>query len=149
MQINILKELFIGFLRTRGMGRHFRRFAFLDLVKGPRSTGEMPPSLVKTLISSANSDSDELLKELDSHKDGLTETEAEFIRDRVGLNEIAQEKPPRWWTHLWYCYKNPFNLLLSLLAVISYYTDDQIGSLVISTMVVISTMLRFVQERCV
>ncbi|HUV99052.1 MAG TPA: magnesium-translocating P-type ATPase [Gallionella sp.] len=146
MQINFLKEYFIGFVRTRGLSRHFRRFAFLDLVKVPRNTGDIPSSLVQKLVAAANNDPDELLKELDSHTDGLTETEAEFIRDRIGLNEIAQEKPPRWWTHLWYCYKNPFNLLLSLLAVISYYTDDHIGSLVISTMVVISTMLRFIQE---
>ncbi|MGA9665949.1 MAG: magnesium-translocating P-type ATPase [Gallionella sp.] len=146
MQINFLKELFVGFVRTRGLSRHFRRFAFLDLVKGQKNTGDLPPSLVQALVAAANSEPDELLQQLDSHTDGLSETEAEFVRDRVGLNEIAQEKPPRWWTHLWYCYKNPFNLLLSLLAVISYYTDDHIGSLVIATMVVISTILRFIQE---
>ena len=146
MQLNFLKELFVGFVRTRGWSRHFRRFAFLDLVKGQKNTGDLPPSLLQALVAAANNDPDKLLQELDSHSDGLTETEAEFIRDRVGLNEIAQEKPPRWWTHLWYCYKNPFNLLLSLLAVISYYTDDHIGSLVIGTMVVISTVLRFIQE---
>ena len=38
----------------------------------------MSPSLVKTLIAAANSDPDELLKELETHHDGLTETEAEY-----------------------------------------------------------------------
>ncbi len=146
MQINFLKEMFVGFVRTRGMSRHFRRLGFLDLIKGPRDTKDLSPSLVKTLITAANSDPEELLKELETHQDGLSETEAEYTRGRVGLNEIAQEKPPSWWVHLWYCYKNPFNLLLSVLAIMSYYTDDVMGSIVISTMVVISTLLRFVQE---
>jgi len=146
MQINFLKELFVGFVRSRGMNRHFRRFAFLDLVKNRKETGELPAALVQALVSAANSEPAKLLKELESHDDGLTESEAEYMREHVGLNEIAQEKPPRWWVHLWYCYKNPFNLLLSVLAVMSYFTDDMIGSIVISAMVCLSTLLRFVQE---
>ena len=146
MRINFLKELFVRFVRTRGMSRHFRSIGFLDLIKGPRDTRDLSPQLVKTLVVAANSDPDELLKELETHHDGLSETEAEYTRGRVGLNEIAQEKPPSWRVHLWYCYKNPFNLLLSVLAIMSYYTDDVTGSIVISTMVFISTLLRFVQE---
>ncbi|MDU7368211.1 MAG: cation-transporting P-type ATPase, partial [Acinetobacter baumannii] len=33
------------------------------------------------------------------------------------LNEVTHEKPLTWWQHLWYCYRNPFNILLSLLGV--------------------------------
>src|SRR5271169_6406606 len=146
MRFWILKEVFVSFVRTRGMSRHFRRLGFLDLVKGPRDAGYLPPSLVQTLVAAANSEPDKLLKELETHNDGLSETEAEYTRGRVGLNEIAQEKPPRWWVHLWYCYKNPFNLLLSVLAIMSYYTEDMMGSIVISSMVFISTLLRFFQE---
>jgi len=36
---------------------------------------------------------------------------------RSGPNEVAHEKPLPWWLHLWHCYKNPFNLLLTVLAV--------------------------------
>jgi Mg2+-importing ATPase len=49
-------------------------------------------------------------------------------------------------THLWHCYKNPFNLLLTLLAVISWLTEDLKAATVIFSMVVLSTLLRFWQE---
>ena len=146
MQLNFLKEFFAGFVRSRGMSRHFRRLGFLDLIKGPRDTRDLSPQLVQTLIKAANSTADDLLENLETHHDGLSEAEAEYIRTRIGLNEIAQEEPPSRWVHLWYCYKNPFNLLLSVLAIMSYYTDDKMGSIVIFTMVIISTLLRFVQE---
>ena len=51
-----------------------------------------------------------------------------------------------WWRHLWQCYANPFNLLLTGLATVSYYTEDMKATIVISTMVILSTVLRFVQE---
>jgi Mg2+-importing ATPase len=71
-------------------------------------------------VAAAKSDAGSLLKTLDTHAAGLNESQADAIRERVGPNEVEHEKPLRWWLHLWYCYKNPFNLLLSLLAVVSY-----------------------------
>ncbi|MFX9420522.1 magnesium-translocating P-type ATPase, partial [Acinetobacter baumannii] len=47
---------------------------------------------------------------------------------------------------LWYCYRNPFNILLSLLALIAFFTDDLTGSTIISVMVILSTLLRYWQE---
>ncbi len=47
---------------------------------------------------------------------------------------------------MWHCYKNPFNLLLTLLAAVSLATDDIQAAVVIGTMVVLSTLLRFWQE---
>ena len=37
-------------------------------------------------------------------------------RARWGSNEVAHEGPVRAWLHLWQCYSNPFNLLLTVLA---------------------------------
>ena len=69
------------------------------------------------------------------------------MRERVGPNEIEHEKPLPWWLHLWHCYRTPFDLLLTLLAVISYVTEDLKATVVISSMVVISVAIRFWQER--
>ena len=146
MQFGFLKEFFVSFVRTRAINRHFHRLVNLETLRGARTSRELPASLVQTLVASANSTPEELLKQLGSHNDGLTEHEAEAIRENTGLNEVEHEKPLRWWLHLWYCYKNPFNLLLTVLAVISYYTEDMKATIVISAMVVISTLMRFVQE---
>ena len=146
MNFTLLKELFAGFLRTRHLARHFRRLALLDSIAQTGVSREVPPALTQTLVSAATAETDALLRQLDSHADGLSESQAEAVRARVGLNEVEHEKPLPWWTHLWHCYKNPFNLLLTLLAVISYLTEDMKATVVIGTMVVLSTLLRFWQE---
>ncbi|MDR1996279.1 magnesium-translocating P-type ATPase [Azonexus sp.] len=146
MSLSTLKSFFAGFLRTRHIGRHFRRLALLDTLTRSGVSREIPDSLAQTLVVAAKSRSEELLVSLNSHGEGLSEAQAEAIRERVGLNEVEHEKPLPWWTHLWHCYQNPFNLLLTLLAVISYLTEDAQATIVISTMVVLSTCLRFWQE---
>ena len=55
----------------------------------------------------------------------------------MGLNEVEQEKPMPWWLHLWRCYSNPFNLLLTLLAV-----PCRTSKTTLSGMVVIAAMVR-------
>src|SRR5690606_21413144 len=107
---------------------------------------EAPGALSRNLAAAALEDRDALLARLGSHIDGLTERQAEAIRARVGLNEVGREKPMSWWRHLWHCYCNPLNLLLTLLTAISWWTDDLEAVTVIGTMVALSTVLRFWQE---
>ena len=146
MNINILKELFAGFVRTRGIGRHFRRLPLLDGLAGTGVSRELPPNLSQALVSAAQSDPDALLVQLDSHPHGLSEAQADAARERFGLNEVEHEKPMPWWLHLWHCYKTPFDLLLTLLATISYFTEDLKATIVIGSMVVLSVFIRFWQE---
>ncbi|KQB54132.1 magnesium-translocating P-type ATPase [Pseudomonas endophytica] len=141
-----LKEFFAGFLRTRHIGRHFRRLVVLDSLTNTTVSREVPPTLAHTLVTCANSDSAALIDTLGTHTDGLSEAEVEALRQQHGLNEIEHEQPLSRWVHLWHCYKNPFNLLLTLLAGVSLATDDIQAAVVISTMVVLSTLLRFWQE---
>jgi P-type Mg2+ transporter len=145
MNLAMLKEFFAGFVRTRAITRHFRRLALLDSITA--SVGrEMPASLAKSLVAASCGEADAILKTLDSHADGLTESQADAIRGRIGPNEIDHEKPLPWWWHLWHCYKNPFNLLLTFLAVVSYVTEDMKATGVIASMIVLSTLIRFWQE---
>jgi Mg2+-importing ATPase len=145
-KLSVLQELFAGFVRTRGIGRHFRRLLLLDSLAGTGVSREVPATLSQTLIAAAKSDADALLKQLDSHAHGLSEAQATNARERFGLNEIEQEKPLPWWLHLWHCYKTPFDLLLTALAAISYVTEDMKATIVIGSMVVLSVMIRFWQE---
>ncbi|MDR2000224.1 MAG: magnesium-translocating P-type ATPase, partial [Zoogloeaceae bacterium] len=147
MNLAILKELFAGFVRTRGFGRHYRRLALLDSLPGTTVSREVPLSLAQTLVAAAKSDPGALLEQLNSHWEGLSADQAETIRDEVGPNLVEHEKPLSWWQHLWYCYKTPFDLLLTLLAIISFVTDDMQATIVIGTMVVLSVAIRFWQER--
>jgi len=146
MKLTLLKEFFAGFLRTRHFARHFRRLALLESFSDASVSRDVPPTLGQTLVAAANSDAAQLLDQLGSHTDGLSTEEADALRERHGLNEVEHEQALPWWTHLWHCYKNPFNLLLTLLAVISWLTEDMKAATVIFSMVVLSTLLRFWQE---
>ncbi|EIK94096.1 magnesium-transporting ATPase MgtA [Pseudomonas sp. M47T1] len=146
MNFTLLKEFFAGFLRTRHIARHFRRLALFESLNDSNVSREIPPTLAQTLVAAAGGDSQALLQRLDSHTDGLREAQAQDICARVGLNEVEHEQPLPWYVHLWQCYKNPFNLLLTLLAFVSFVTEDMKAALVIGSMVVLSTLLRFWQE---
>ncbi len=146
MNLTLLKEFFAGFLRTRHIARHFRRLAMLETVTDASVSREVPPTLAQTLVVAANSSAGQLLGTLGSHTEGLNTQEADALRVQYGLNEVEHEQPLPWWVHLWHCYKNPFNLLLTLLAVISWLTEDMKAATVIFSMVVLSTLLRFWQE---
>jgi Mg2+-importing ATPase len=146
LPMNILRTLFGAFLRTRRATRHFRRLLILESVTAS-GMGGLPDALARTLLQAAQADLPAVLQQLDSTGDGLSDAEADVIRERVGPNEVEHEKPLPWWLHLWHSYRNPFNLLLTLLAVVSFATADVQGTSVIATMVVLSTLIRFVQER--
>ncbi len=146
MNQSFFKEFFAGFIRSHGISRHFRRLAILDAFKGTAVIRDVPSALNRTLTSASYSEIDRLFADLDTHLDGLTETQAELIRERVGTNEVEHEKPMPAWLHLWYCYKNPFSLLLTVLATISYFTEDIKAAIVISAMVVLATFTRYIQE---
>ena len=147
MKLAFLKELFAAFLRARHFGRHFRRLALFESLAGTRVSRDLPPSLAQELTAAATSDVEGLLARLESHADGLSEVRANLVRTQVGPNEVEHEKPLPWWVHLWHCYRTPFDLLLTVLAVISYVTEDLKAMIVIGSMVVLSVAIRFWQER--
>jgi len=146
MNLNILQETFASFVRSHGMEHHFRRLAILDMFLGTPAAKDVSQSLATSLLEASDADPTVLLKNLGSRMDGLTEGESDQIRESSGPNEVAHEKPLSWWMHLWQCYTNPFNLLLTVLAIISYLTEDMRATIVIGLMVILSTVMRFFQE---
>ena len=144
--MNLFKTFFGSFLHTRRVGRYFRRIALFESLGDSAASRTVPGELAQALRQAAHEDLPQALQRLSAHADGLTEHEADAIRARVGPNEIAHEKPLPAWLHLWHCYYNPFNLLLTLLAVVSHLTEDEKATIVIGSMVVLSTLIRFVQE---
>ena len=146
MNIEIIKELLSGHLVKKHFTRHFRRLALLDVLHGGKVSHEAPASLTTSLKSAAHISAEELLQELHSHPNGLDEQAVAAIRQQVGYNVVDHDAPRPWWQHLWQCYSNPFSLLLTVLAVISWFTQDMKAAVVISLMIVLSTVMRFVQE---
>jgi Mg2+-importing ATPase len=146
--LDSFKNRVIGFFDNRfTMRKQFNGDPnLLDEVYGINSK-DAASTITANLIKYAYATDEVLFSDLDSYPFGLTEQKVEQKREIHGFNQVEQEKKLTWYGHLWLCYKNPFNLLLSVLAFVYYFTDDMKGTTVISSMVVISTFLRFIQER--
>ena len=91
---------------------------------------------------------DELLDALGTTPGGLDEDSIAERLDNDGVNEVSHEKPPHWSRQLLHAFKNPFIIVLLVLAVVQLVTDsaDLTGPVIIAVMVGISVVLSFTQE---
>ncbi len=144
MQFNTLaRQLFAQ------LSRHLpRRLVQRDLMPDSSNiaSADIPESLSRQCLKYARASEGAMYLEFNSHPEGLNAMEIEEATEKYGLNQIPGQKPSPWWVHLWSCYRNPFNLLLTVLAIISYSTEDLFAAGVIALMVIISTLLNFIQE---
>jgi Mg2+-importing ATPase len=145
-QVNLVRY-FRGFLRARRSARLFRRPIVLDSLSRGRRLDAPSDAHNRRLASQAQIDLADLLAQLGTSDRGLSNAEAEALREQHGLNQIEHEGPMPWWQRVWVSYNNPFNLLLTLLAAVSYFTDDIQAAVVIGLMVLLATTIRFFQER--
>ena len=89
-----------------------------------------------------------LLETFDTSAAGLNEEQIGERLERDGLNEVTHEKPPHWALQLLHAFKNPFIVVLLVLAGVQLGTDSTnlTGPTIISVMVLISVLLSFSQE---
>lgn len=147
MRLDLIRTHLLEFINKGFPARQLRRLAARDLLRGAAVGRQASNALTSSLLEWSALESASVLERLESRREGLSETEAEERRQRDGLNEVDQDRPIGAWMHLWYCYCNPFNLLLTVLATISWLTEDVEAAVVIGSMVAISTLLRFIQEK--
>ena len=98
---------------------------------------------------------DEALTRLDATRSGLTPEQVEQRLEQYGANEIRHEKPPSWYSQLFHAFVTPFNGVLFAVSIVSLFTDVIFAApedrtfrtiIVLTTMVLLSTLLRFWQE---
>jgi Mg2+-importing ATPase len=91
-------------------------------------------------------DAETLLQEYVVTLDGLSpETAAERLEE-YGPNTVVREEANGWWRHLVHAFNNGFILLLLALAGVAAISGDSESATIISTMVLVSAILRFAQE---
>jgi Mg2+-importing ATPase len=147
---SLVARLLASVFRTRYLPRHFHRhFHRHPVLQGVVQSGvsrDLPESVGAALLAASAGSPEAALAQLGSRASGLTPAQAAAIRRRVGSNEVERDRPMRWWAHLWHSYSNPFNLLLSALALVSWLTQDLKAAAMIGSMVVLATSLRYWQE---
>jgi len=145
--MNIFSQYFGRFLASRRSKNLFRRRTILESLSRGRRADRLSDTLNRRLVDQARRELADLLAEMGSSAQGLSDAEVDILRAQHGFNEVEHERPVPWWRHLWLSYNNPFNLLLTLLAAVSCFTKDTQAAVVIGSMVVLATLIRFIQER--
>jgi len=98
------------------------------------------------LFEAASEDAGLVMTDLGTSIKGLCRAEAESRLASDGPNEFAKQKQGGWPHRLLLTLCNPLVILLSVLAIVSAVTGDMGGATVMSVMVILGVLLRFVQE---
>src|SRR3989442_11063916 len=106
----------------------------------------VPPAASSLLAEVSRMQPDEVLARLKTTNEGLSDSEAGQRLAEVGPNELAREKKHGWLWRLMITLRNPLVILLAALAIISFATGDSRAGIVMSLMVALGVILRFVQE---
>jgi P-type Mg2+ transporter len=88
----------------------------------------------------------EVLSRMKTSLEGLSNDDAEARLRKVGPNVVAASKRRGWPWQLLVATRNPLVILLGVLAAISFATGDMPAGSVMTVMVILSVVLRFVQE---
>ena len=136
----LLTQGFSSFLRRRRAQRHFERGPLLGALvaahaPAPQARDAIAATLGQALLAAAHDDPAQALARLQSQADGLDSAEAARRLARDGPNEVQHEAPLPGWLRLWHCYLNPFNVLLTALALLSFLSADAKATVVIGAMV--------------
>ena len=119
-------------------------FRILPWFTSRRANGHVEVSPL--LVEAATHSTVAALEKLGSRLDGLTSDEAESRLAEHGRNEVGAEKHWGWPTFLLHSLKNPLVILLAVLSVLSFATEDYRGGTVMTLMIILGVVLRFVQE---
>jgi Mg2+-importing ATPase len=129
--------------------------ALKSLGKTNGQSSEFDSASALRLKQAAASGKASFLEMLQTRADGLSAAEVKEHLLTYGLNEVSHEKAPAWYVQFIQAFINPFIGVLLILSIISLITDviiqapndrDYTTVAVIFTMVMLSAMLRFVQE---
>ncbi|MCD8307491.1 MAG: magnesium-translocating P-type ATPase [Clostridia bacterium] len=105
----------------------------------------------------AHEDTDAVFKELGTRMSGLSEGEVHDRREKYGSNKVTDHKKKSLGQRIAGAFINPFSVILMVLLLVSVITDvifplftdddmDFMTIIIIAVMVIVSGILRFVQE---
>ena len=125
------------------------------VVKSAAEQAQHRDEVRERLQFAASSELDAVYAKLGTTSDGLDENNVEDSRDKYGDNKITHGKKVPLLKHLFDSFASPFTLILLGLAIVSIFTDvinaapgqaNYATVIIIVTMVLLSGILRFVQE---
>jgi len=107
------------------------------------------------LLQAAQQEQDALFHEYTTNYNGYDEDTVDTMREYYGRNKITHQKGDSLVKRIFGAFVNPFTVVLFVLAAISFVTDvviappgesDPIAVIIVMSMVLVSGLLRFIQE---
>ncbi|MEM3422774.1 MAG: magnesium-translocating P-type ATPase [Candidatus Bilamarchaeaceae archaeon] len=102
--------------------------------------------LSSNIIETSGMEINALFEKLKTTPTGLTTREAKIRLRAYGENRAIKIVKKSKLDYLIEAYKNPLNLLLTLLAIVSYLTENIPSTIIILFMILVAVLLRFLQE---
>lgn len=100
----------------------------------------------KALVNIAAQTPEAALEQLQSSADGLSNRDADERLEKYGPNTVAHEARSGVIRRFLTLLASPLSLLLLALAAVSFFTGEAWGAIIIAIMVVLSSLLSFLQE---
>ncbi|MDA1763545.1 magnesium-translocating P-type ATPase [Bacillus cereus] len=100
----------------------------------------------KMLIEIAKSDVESTLDFFKTTSQGLSHEEATKRFEVYGENKVVSQKRIKWYITLFNSFRSPFISLLIILGMLSFFTNDIKGTIIVGIMVTLSVLIRFIQE---
>ncbi|WP_033667959.1 magnesium-translocating P-type ATPase [Bacillus cereus] len=98
------------------------------------------------LIEIAKSDVESTLDFFKTTSQGLSHEEATKRLEVYGENKVVSQKRIKWYITLFNSFRSPFISLLIILGMLSFFTNDIKGTIIVGIMVTLSVLIRFIQE---
>ncbi|PEI34112.1 magnesium-translocating P-type ATPase [Bacillus wiedmannii] len=98
------------------------------------------------LIEIAKSDVKSTLDFFKTTSQGLSHEEATKRLEVYGENKVVSQKRIKWYITLFNSFRSPFISLLIILGMLSFFTNDIKGTIIVGIMVTLSVLIRFIQE---
>ncbi|WP_336771374.1 magnesium-translocating P-type ATPase [Bacillus bombysepticus] len=100
----------------------------------------------KMLCEIAKSDVESTLDLFKTTSQGLSHEEATKRLEVYGENKVVSQKRTKWYITLFNSFRSPFISLLIILGMLSFFTNDIKGTIIVGIMVTLSVLIRFIQE---
>src|SRR5579872_7338502 len=123
--------------------KHFLQVHHLGLSKNHH---EIVKQLSPDLLEFSHKPIEEIFSLLKTEESGLDHNEVVLRKKKYGPNEIAHEKPITWYNLLLRNFTNPFIALVLILGIVSFFLKEYDAVVIITFMVLISVLMRFIQE---
>ena len=102
--------------------------------------------ILEKYLSISKQEDQEVFKQYNTNIEGLNSKEAKERLEKEGKNIVIKEEKKSMFYFLLNSFKDEFIIILICLAIINFFLQDKLGSLIILIIALISTLIRFFQD---